>query len=206
MPDQEVHIGDRSIQATGNVQIKSQGTRSVLSAGGPLGMAVVNGNKGAVVQSGQGMLTLENSEDVKTDITLQSGPAGSIKIALGPVLAGPRIEMTEEGIEIAIGPPGVGASIKLTPVSIQLQVAETEYEMTPLGVTESVAETSRSATPVGHELSAAESTYTLTPAGESVDAPMSEVSAMSASESAAGMSNSVAGAEVSVEGAMVMIN
>lgn len=206
MPDQEIHIGDRSIQATGNVQVTSQGTRALLSAGGPLGVAVVNGNAASIMQSGQGMLTMENEANVKTDITLQSGPAGSIKIALGPALVGPRIEMTAEGIEIAIGPPGVGASIKLTPVSIQMQVAETEYEMTPLGVTESVAETSRSSTPVGHELSAAESSISLTPASLSIDAPTTDVTAMSASDSTGGMSNSITGAEVSVQGAMVMIN
>jgi hypothetical protein len=154
------------------------------------------------------MLTMENKLPGATDITLQSGPAGSILIGLGPMLVGARMEMKPGEIEIAVGPPAVGASIKMTPVSIQLSVAGNTFELTPLGIAESVAKvTTRSATPAGHELKSAESSHQLNPMGSTVSAPTCGVKAMTMSENKAGaMGTNQASGPGAVKGAVVMIN
>jgi hypothetical protein len=206
MPDKHIHIGDRSILATGNVEVVAQGTSAILAAPDTEGSAFISAGSLAMVQSGAGFLTIAGG-DGTADVALQSSPTGTITIALGPMELGPCIKLSAEQIQMTVGPPGAGASITMTPASIMIKVGVATYEMTPASISEEIAPTSRELSPAGHTLTSAESEYGLTPAGESVDVPTSSLKAM-ASAQIEGTATAAfqAAAEATVKGAICMIN
>jgi hypothetical protein len=208
MPEANSVIGDHRMQAAGDVELSSTGGVASIAANGLDGKLMLSGTKMACQQCGSGMLTMENNAPGATDISLQTGPLGSILMGLGPMLIGARMKMTTSEIEIAVGPPELGSSIKMTPASIKLSVAGNTFELTPLGLTETIAQvTTRSATPAGHEMKSAESSYALNPMGEATNAPTSAIKAMTMGESEAGaMSTAKSSGPGTIQGAVVMIN
>ncbi len=208
MPENSIHIGNHTTQASGNVDITSNGERTTVSANGLMGALLLTAAKQASLQCGTGILSLDDSIPDATNLTFQAGPAGSITIGLGPMELGARIELKPGELEIAVGPPVAGASIKMTPASISLQVAENAYEITPLGIEEKVVEiTTRSATPMGHEFKSAESSYQLNPAGESVSVPTSDNEVLTTGDVKAAAESALNATGMGqVNGSIVMIN
>jgi hypothetical protein len=190
MPDSNVHIGDKYLKATGNIEVAAQGDRAVLTASGDDGMALIQAGKFLMAQSGAGFLSIAGSE-ASGDITLQSSPTGTITIALGPIELGPCIKLSPEMIEITVGPPGVGASITMTPVSIAVKLGVASMELTPASLA----------------IAAAESEVSLTPANASmtsVDCSVSGMVGVTANGNAMGTYS--ASGETTVKGAICMIN
>jgi type VI secretion system secreted protein VgrG len=190
MPDSNIHIGDKYVKATGNVEIAAQGERAVLTATGDDGLALVQAGKLVMAQSGAAFLTIAGGTETG-DITLQSSPTGSITIALGPMLVGPCIKLSTEKIELTVGPPGVGASLTMTPASIAVKLGVASMELTPASLA----------------LAAAESKLNLTPASASMSSLDCSVSGMvGATVKGTATAEFSAAGQTSVKGAICMIN
>ena len=146
MPDSNIHIGDKCLKATGNIEVAAQGDRAVMSATGDDGMVLMQAGKFVMSQSGAAFMSIAGGEETG-DITVQSSPTGTITIALGPILLGPCIKLSTEKIEITVGPPGVGASLTMTPLSIAVKLGVASMELTPASLAIAAAESKVSLTP-----------------------------------------------------------
>ncbi|MEQ8790292.1 MAG: hypothetical protein RIC55_28610 [Pirellulaceae bacterium] len=206
MPGNALHVGDRQIQATANIDIASHGARTSLMAAGEEGALVMSANKIAALVCGSTALSMENDEDQAGAVSLQAGPEGQLTIALGPEEIGPRIVLEPELLTIAVGVPGVGASIKMTPESIMLQVAENTVELTPEGLTEIIAEVMRSLTAEGQTVTAGETVHTVGLTGEEMEGPTNMAEAEGDASIMAPMLEVTGDGMLTEEGAMVMIN
>jgi hypothetical protein len=171
MADKNLQIGNYDLRALGRVFIVSTGAGIVANAAGAEGNILLGAGASVGAFSGPAMWLLENNEPLAGKVTIQAGPEGSVKLGVGPPIAGALITMGPEELTLSVGPPGVGASIKLTPESITLKVAEVSLTLTPEGITEDVAEVSREVTPEGHNFTAAETEMNIGVAGITSESP-----------------------------------
>lgn len=206
MAGNDLHVGDLTTQATGNVTLTSHGQLTTLAAAGEEGSLLMAAKKIAALTAGSTALTLENDEEQAGSIALQAGPAGKLVIALGPEEIGPRIELTPESLQIAVGAPGAGACIELTPESIIIRVAENSITLSPEGLEEQIAEVVRSVTPEGQVIEAGETVHSVGLTGEAVEAPTTENESLAAAEVSAAMLDVTGEAMLAQEAAIVMIN
>jgi hypothetical protein len=206
MAGNDLHVGDLTTHATGNVTLTSHGLLTTLAAAGDEGALLMAAKKAAALTCGSTALMLENDAEQAGSIQLQAGPAGKIVIALGPIELGPRIELSTEMLSIAVGPPGVGASIQLTPASIVLKVAENQIQLTPVALEERIAEVTRSVTPVGHVVTAGEKSHSVGLTGEEVEAPTRSADALAAANVSAAMFELAGKGMLTHKAPMVMIN
>lgn len=206
MPGNALHVGDRLIHATANVDVVSHGQRTSVVAAGEEATLMMAATKLASLVCGSTALSMENDEENAGEILLQAGPAGQLTIALGPEEVGPRILLEPEMLTIAVGVPGAGASIKLTPESILLQVAENTVELSPEGITETIAEVIRSVTPEGQVVTAGETVHTVGLTGEEMEGPTKASEAEADLALDAAMMEITGDGMLTEEGAIVMIN
>lgn len=174
MPDNNLHIGDYTLQCAGSIILQGYGDEVGIDAAGLESGLRMSGATSATLQSGAAVLCLSNTGVEIGTAVLTVGEVGTVQIGCGVPLVGANIILEPEAISITCGAPGAGASIKMTPESITFQVAEVTMTITPAGIVEEVAECSREHTPEGHNMVAAETEFNVGVQGETKELPTEE--------------------------------
>lgn len=157
MSDSNYHIGDYSVNTTGNLDLSCGGQVLSINATGEEGRVIVAAAQCVGICSGSALVSIDNNEPDAGKITLGVGELGIMKLKSGPPVGGVTIRLDgAELLELAVGEPGAGASITMTPESITFRVAETTLTISPEGIVEDVAEVTREVSAEGHNLTAAE--------------------------------------------------
>jgi len=174
MPDNNYHVGDYALKATGNLSLACQGKKTSISCAGEEGSMMIAANKAVAVFSGAAFTALENDEPEGGKAVMRAGEVGKVTLSAGPPVGGVLIKLQgPELLEMSVGEPGVGASITMGPESITFKVAEATFTLTPEGIVESVAEVTREVTPEGHNFTAAETEMNIGVEGFAQEGPVS---------------------------------
>lgn len=114
--------GAHRVEAWGTVTIISHGDGTYLSAAGDGSMLSLDAQGVVSVIAGPAAVVLATEDGITGAIDVMPGTNGTINLASGLPLVGPRLQVTPNDLSMAVGPPILGASLSFTETSITLSL------------------------------------------------------------------------------------